>query len=672
MRFPAVSLVLMVVLSACPAPVAVPDGGEPPDAAVARGDDAGLDAGEPGDPCDTVSCGTGTACVNGTCVVLTCGNRVCTAQERCVDGGVCLDERCTGVTCLATETCVAGSCLSTVCLSITCAAGQVCVDDACVDAACAAVSCDGGTCVAGRCEPPSCGDAGACLSTQTCVNAQCTDARCVGVSCAMGFECDAGACVAGCTPSASTETACADGRDDDCDGQVDCADSDCAGQACTDDGKACSRDVCQGGGCAHPAITAGTECRASIGGCDVAERCDGTALTCPADAFDPACTCPYRGSIAGFSEGDGVRSISATSFVLRDTNTWARYAALIDGLGLPKVGLDVLPLNRTASAMPAKSWPGFGGGFFWEAGDLNVSYWVPQGLGGGVAGARSMVAVAWHYDETKVSADPNPPSDGTDKGVRLTFADVTSLSAGVSYRHVLLVEPDATRGFKPIPIHGGGVAWSGSLLYVADTNRGLRVFDLTRVLEVSSAAACSDRCGVSGGVACAYGYSYVLPQVGGYYFPSGLSASCQPNFSFVSLDRSTAPDSLISGEYDNDPTWGLYSRVFRWTMASGTSRLATGPTGVVTASGAWYAGQRNLQGGVASNGKFFLNSTRSSGALYTGVVGSPTQSLLASQNEWGWMPEGMHISAAGNLWVSTEGHTNLDRSVYFVRIAQLP
>ena len=70
--------------------------------------------------------------------------------------------------------------------------------------------------------------------------------------------------------------------------------------------------------------------------------------------------------------------------------------------------------------------------------------------------------------------------------------------------------------------------------------------------------------------------------------------------------------------------------------------------------------------------KFFLNSTRYAGALMTGQPGAASTVLRADQNDYGWMPEGMYISIAGNLWVSTEGHANLDRSVFFVRIANVP
>src|SRR5205809_813734 len=65
-----------------------------------------------------------------------------------------------------------------------------------------------------------------------------------------------------------------------------------AGTSCTDDGNACTPDVCNGTSatCTHAAGNAGTVCRAAAGECDVADTCTGTSATCPADAKQPAGT----------------------------------------------------------------------------------------------------------------------------------------------------------------------------------------------------------------------------------------------------------------------------------------------------------------------------------------------------------------------------------------------
>jgi cysteine-rich repeat protein len=70
----------------------------------------------------------------------------------------------------------------------------------------------------------------------------------------------------------------------------DCCSATCQFEAindpCASDGETCTADACDGAGvCTHPAGNAGATCRASAGICDVAEQCDGSSTTCPADDF---------------------------------------------------------------------------------------------------------------------------------------------------------------------------------------------------------------------------------------------------------------------------------------------------------------------------------------------------------------------------------------------------
>lgn len=427
--------------------------------------------------------------------------------------------------------------------------------------------------------------------------------------------------------------------------------------------------------CPADAFLASTAvCRASSGGCDQTEYCTGSSPTCPSDGLDSDCTCPKDGPISGYAEHDGLRKIDATRFMLRDTGTWDKYAALVDGLGLTAVPLGDLPLNRKMTAMGAKGWIGFKKGWFWESGDRAVSYWIPQGLGGGTTGGKTFRVVGWHYDEADNAADAHQAVDESDrdKGVRVSFVETTDTS-NVNYRHVLLVEPTSSngRGFKPVKNHVGGLAWKWPYLYVADTSRGMRAFDMRRILRVNTTEACDSRAGKHGSVYCAYGYGYVLPQVGGYYFPSGMNSSCKPKFSYISLDRGGEKASILSGEYFNETGSNIYGRLLRWPLG-GDGRLAADENGIVQASGAWYAGNRNIQGAVShgsnSNPTFLLNATRYNGALFTGKVGAASKVFKATAGKWAYMPEGMYITTAGNLWVSTEGHASLDRCIFYADV----
>ena len=423
----------------------------------------------------------------------------------------------------------------------------------------------------------------------------------------------------------------------------------------------------------------GTTGGASGGTTTTTTTSDTTSSTGPLDCDPAACVCPYHGPVAGYAEHDGLRAIDATNFVLHDTGTWDSAAAHFDSFGLPKVSLDALPLNRTGTAPTGalktalQGMVSYHGGFNWEAGDQSVTYWVPQGITPGVtAGGKKMIAASWHYDEAHIADDPNPPQVGGDKGIRVAFADVSTLGGDIPYRLVLFVEQDPAAGFRSINIHAGGVAWVGPYLYVADTGHGVRVFDLTRILKVSTAAGCGDTIGANAGVYCAFGYGYILPQVGAFSFPSGLSSVCKPLFSFISYDATSNPPSIVSGEYDNDTVTGIYSRLVRWPLDPATSKLAPGQTGAVHPIEAFYAGNRNLQGAASVNGKLFLDSTRYNGALFTGSVNQASKVYKATSGQWVYMAEGIQRADDGLMWVITEGHANMPRIAIAAKPGDIP
>ena len=103
-----------------------------------------------------------------------------------------------------------------------------------------------------------------------------------------------------------------------------------------------------------------------------------------------------------------------------------------------------------------------------------------------------------------------------------------------------------------------------------------------------------------------------------------------------------------------------------------THRLDTAGTTAVRASEAFYAGNRNLQGGTAVDGKFFLDATRYSGALFTGGVNQASKVYKAGDGKWGWMAEGIHRTPAGRLWIVTEGHVNMPRIVFAAKASEIP
>jgi len=358
---------------------------------------------------------------------------------------------------------------------------------------------------------------------------------------------------------------------------------------------------------------------------------------------------------AGYVAGDGMREVDRCAFPMSDRGQWVDHAALVDALptSVARVTLaDVAnDLNRTATrvtSVPGNP-PGLTRAFEWQSGDETVAYWTPQGLTGsfdgrddGLVDGKKLLMVSWYYDQA------SDPGSTVDKGVRIAIADVTD-PVNVRYRFALLVEPISKAGrtdFAPIAVHAGGLAWVGDYLYVPVTGSGFRVFDLSRILRVSAA---QDLLGYDATTDTyyAHGYSYVIPQVGTY----ADAGTCNSVFSFVALDRSTTPPTLISGEYAAS---SLAGRLYRWPLdASG--RLVVTSSGHVIPDGAWFEGQSNVQGAMAHDDTWFLSSSAPSGAagaLYRTRVNAHSTTL-------GWIdsPEDLAFDPQLKaLWSLSEGN----------------
>jgi len=234
----------------------------------------------------------------------------------------------------------------------------------------------------------------------------------------------------------------------------------------------------------------------------------------------------------------------------------------------------------------------------------------------------------------------------------------------------LLVRPTSAGNFTTIPEHGGGLAWYGNYLYMADTSDGVRVFDLTQIREVSTSTTCETAIGKVGTEWCAYGYKYVLPQVSAYVVPSTIVSPCRPKFSFLGKDTRGTTPVLLSGEYCNNTgtgcpydgsTPGLGGRLYRWPVDSTTNRLKT-VSGVVAPERAWIMNEPNVQGvapimTTTATTSYWLSSTRYSGALFKVSTGASRTAYLSGSGQWAHMPEGMHATGSGtNLWTVTEGY----------------
>jgi len=411
------------------------------------------------------------------------------------------------------------------------------------------------------------------------------------------------------------------------------------------------------GGSAGAAGQVGTDAGADAGdGGTPPDPCEGKSVTCPALP-------------GGFSVGSGLAAIERCAFPLDEGPEQASFLPLVDALAkklAAKTLANVLAdLNRTTVAVATVPGgpPGVDRAFRWDDAENVKAYWIPQGITGsadasasGLVEARHLIVVSFYYDKAK-----HPGSNG-EKGVRLAFVDVTPSSAP-KYRFALLVEPSGTVAapdFKAIPIHAGGIAWFGDRLYVADTFTGFRVFDTTRIFQV---ATDQDVIGCAGGTCRAGLYKYVLPQVGTYRHAS----KCSPRFSFVSLDRSSNPPSLISGEYCSGSACSaaLAGRLFRWPLAGANGALGAGRSWPAEA---FFGGQVQLQGAGAKDGTFFLSSSApaaGAGALYRVVAGK------SATSKWVDAPEDVVVDGPrGLIWSLSEALGS--RVVFAAKLSSYP
>ncbi|GAA2429612.1 hypothetical protein GCM10010191_48790 [Actinomadura vinacea] len=277
--------------------------------------------------------------------------------------------------------------------------------------------------------------------------------------------------------------------------------------------------------------------------------------------------------------------------------------------------------------------------------DNESTQWYPQGV---TTVADMQADQQWGdgYQPVLVSwYDAN--TDSTVKGVRVSFMNRTT----GAYRHVLLVYPkqsngitsydsvrvsqDNTNGNYNTSLHAGGMVWYGDYLFVADTGRGFRVFDMRRIFDLgASENGTTDGdhlIGYQNGTYYGYGYRYIMPQVGSWTHTAATGTKCSdnvgaedgsPNFSHTSLDRS-GTDTLIAGEYCAG-TEDTNGRVATWPMAGAFSggELIMDPDRRWNANAAYTLPVSNVQGATRFGGKWYLSQSHgltSAGTLHTAV-----------------------------------------------------
>ena len=660
-------------------------------------DDIGFCDVEPND------CGDGNPCTLDSCDSET---GLCVYEDAdCSDGDLCTEDWCAppaggcfwdAVSCDDGDPCTEDLCdpdLGCVFTPKPCDDGVACTLDVCgADGGCEhtpdGTQCDDGLeCTQDTCEVAvgctSTPQEGACDDGDPCSIDACDSlAGCVHVpkSCDDGIACTLDACSAVDGVCSHELIVCSNG--DACDGLEACdpETGECvSGDAvvCEDDDPCDGVDVCDpdSGACVSSAPMDCYEDTPDWDGCDGVKACapDGSCQTVPINAWpcpEAPDACDQSGGSAGPQAGK-VTSGPSGVFVLRDQNQWSEKSALLDQIEAhPSVTPTTIAsivssdLNRQGGGISLDGIDCFESGFWWNDGDNGVDYWWPQGVSGssdawmdsGTVAGKRLLLVSWYHKAEEDS------STSTYKGVRLALVDLSTYA----YRLILLAEPvcdgesvdgvcDGVATYAPLSsasssLHAGGIVWFQNYLYVADTSHGFRVFDMSRVQRVQTGEGNTLGYKASADAYYAYNYRYVIPQVGRY---KHCGDACCARFSWVSLDPTTSPPSLLAGEYVSSDASG---RAHRWSLDVETGRLLTSYK-TATSVASYFPGLEKMQGGLSLDGHYFFSSSApklswppSLGSMHDAALGGGL-----TTHQWPQLPEDLYYEApTESIWTCTE------------------
>ncbi|MET7464719.1 hypothetical protein [Nonomuraea sp. NPDC005501] len=398
-----------------------------------------------------------------------------------------------------------------------------------------------------------------------------------------------------------------------------------------------------------------------------------------------AATAAYAGPVDDSAYGTPLVAVPGAGLVWHPTTGLATLKAQA---GLTPVGFgDVMgsvnhPMRAcdTTEAAGLPILPAATVSWCWDTGDADTETWIPQSVttsgdadDHGAWGPYQVMLGGWnHCNSAECGSSPR------NNDARVAFIDYTNPSAP-KYRWVYLVAPTdgtananatsyANNTFGPAKAHIGGMAWYGDKLYVSATganSTGIRVFSMNEILQVNDGSSAIGR--TASGYA-AYGYQYVLPEIGFYSYASGTCSmstdSGVPCFASISLDRGTTPDSLTAVEYFSDPA--LHGRLYRYHLGGANFLLSGDSRGYTPAAQAYRAQVGKMQGVLSWNGTWYVSHSRLDErgqlwALSTSTGRSHTCSNPYSSPRacWSLHPESLSYNyATGMVWSLTEWTRN--------------
>ncbi|MEV4140608.1 hypothetical protein AB0J72_51650 [Dactylosporangium sp. NPDC049742] len=333
-------------------------------------------------------------------------------------------------------------------------------------------------------------------------------------------------------------------------------------------------------------------------------------------------------------------------------------SALVSTLGTAAVHTVMDNANHDRTGITDSLGISYETGFSFDSGDDNDCTNYPQGI----TTSRDAIGTAnsGNYDGHQLILVSWYTKDGCDRASsrsRITLVDWDATYPN-KYRKVLLVEPTGTTAapdFKDIKIHAGGVSWFGDYLYVADTGRGMRVFDMRKILKTNTGGTAAQIGRQNATTYYAHNYAYVLPQIG--TITAATTSGTNLAWSSISLDRVSR--SIVMTEYTCASGCADYPnrppRAVRFPFAAGATTFAASTTASQALQLPWY----KLNGVASHNNRWWFNSSGSKQLYYwTPSAGSHT---------YAWVSGGESISywedatEADLLWSLQEqvGHRNV-------------
>ncbi|MGW1526957.1 hypothetical protein [Streptomyces sp. NPDC001588] len=327
------------------------------------------------------------------------------------------------------------------------------------------------------------------------------------------------------------------------------------------------------------------------------------------------------------------------------------------------------------SALPVK--PAATRAYCWADDDATAGDWVPRSVttsgdaqDDGRWGTDRVILSGWTHD------GGGSIERAGDRGLaRIAFIDAND-PARLAYRWVLLVTPRSDgRDFSAVRTGLSGMVWYQDKLYVTDRG-SLLVFDLHRILKADVDGPAIGR--VHGGYA-AHGYRYVLPSIGSYRLTGGPCSRVDdrgvPCFSALSLDRTSAPDSLVAAERFRRGSTDSPARVWRYPFSTApghTGLLAADGLHDVRASEAYRTDASGVQGvlshrhGGAARADWYVDRAPSVGGRHGTIwrqdlsgAGAATCSADESRACWGRHTASLsYWPQTGEVWTLTAGATS--------------